>query len=87
MEKQLTPAQERERHVTMMQSPEDWPVWPCLPLKKIGGGWDVGLLLETNLEVKPKVYLSNMFAGVSPDTPTMEFPSFGALYDAGWRVD
>lgn len=78
---------EEERHIEMMTSPDNWPMWPLLPLKKVADGWEVGLLAEIGGEVQPIVYLSNMFAGINDRTPKLSFESFREIFDAGWRVD
>lgn len=37
--------QKTERdHVKMISTPDDWPMWPTLPLKK-PNSWDVGIIL------------------------------------------
>ena len=80
---EMTP---REKDVRMMQSPLEWPLM-VLPLKK--ADFTVGFMPGTGC----KVYVGNLYdqrfmqmirdGNVEP----VEYESFGAIYDDGWRVD
>lgn len=35
----LALAAERERNLSFMQTPDEWPCWPVLPLKRYTGTW------------------------------------------------
>ena len=81
-----------EGHVIMMKDPDRWPTWPRLPLVKRDGSHAVGFLLNTVLEgahTDPTVYIGNLFnARLDVETcPCIQYASFEALYDDGWRVD
>lgn len=83
------PTPDREKELEMMQTPDNWPVWPYLPLKRrpIKTDEDIGLLMERGptIGVKPTVYLCNLFAPSLEDF--VEYKSFEELVDDGWVVD
>lgn len=77
---------QRERDVRMMESPLEWPRL-LLPLKKIN--FKLGFMAGNG----PRVYEGSIYDqalmqrirdGVEKGK---EYPSFGAIYDDGWRVD
>jgi hypothetical protein len=75
------------RDAQMIASPDEWPQWPLLPLKRRGDDDfpEVGCLLEGQLVV----YLCNMWS-FDTDAPTsraIRYPSIEALLDDGWVVD
>lgn len=72
----------KEEEVAFMRDPDEWPLWPVLPLKKTGG--PLGALVESNVGVEPVVRLGNIYTD-SHDIESYE--SLEAVYDAGWRVD
>lgn len=89
---------DRERDLAMMQSPNDWPNWPVLPIKK----WDkekhqmdcACIIDEGPLRqsVGIKVYLVSMYQLCEKSKPLMEhkskeYPSLDALVADGWKVD
>lgn len=78
-------------HLRMMQSPDEWPMWPKLPMRKGthgNGGPELGFLVEG---YGPAVYRGNVFTSVDAFVLNRiekeAFPTFGAMYAAGWRVD
>jgi len=72
------------KEVNMMSTPNKWPAWPMLPLKR---GSSIGFLFD-NDKVKTTVFLGNIFCGKAPSTlPKMEYTSYEAIYNDGWRVD
>ena len=72
----------------MMSSPNDWPRWPQLPLKRWRDGeMDCGVIVEWASGVRPIIYLKNLFQNFAADTPTVEYPSLEALVADGWVVD
>lgn len=85
-----TPAR-RVQDLEMMKSPDRWPMWPKLPIKK-PGSWDDkshGYLINTSLKddkVEPKVYLATIFEVHNSDK-FQEYANLEALLDDGWTVD
>ncbi len=79
----------------MMLSPQHWPHWPVLPLKKRGGPeLTVGILYDADgdhgAEGMPRLrFLSGALLGITPFAAIMSAP--GADIDAiiadGWVVD
>jgi hypothetical protein len=81
-------AEERAKHLQMMQTPDDWPVWPYLPMKRKAPGWTVGFLCETANVVEPRVYLGNMYSRKSlEDMEQKVYEDFEAILDDLWVVD
>jgi hypothetical protein len=81
----LTP-ERRKRELEMMQTPDRWPVWPALCLKKIinnGAGVQCGVLIEGLLSTRIQPIIYDRIHGEVLET----FDSFEALVDAGWVVD
>lgn len=79
------------KHVQMMQTPDEWPAWPKLPLTKgaLGNGsHELGFLVQG---YGPIVYKGNIFTSVDAfvlnRVPKEMFKTFEAVYEAGWRVD
>lgn len=77
---------QRERDVRMMESPLEWPRL-LLPLKK--PGLVVGFLAGNGPRVyEGSYYDQQLMAKIREGLyKGKEFPSFGAIYDDGWRVD
>jgi hypothetical protein len=78
------------RDLAMMQTPEDWPIWPILPLKRRNktGNWpELGYLLEDM--GKDRVYFIKgmMPIGGPPDMWGAVKADFHQLIDDGWVVD
>jgi hypothetical protein len=69
----------------IIMDPNNWPGWPMLPVKKLGG-YGLGVVLETE---GPEILIveGNMFAGIKGDAPRHTFQSLDEVWDAGWRVD
>ena len=81
---------ERAIEIEQIHAIDNWPNWPLLPMKKWEDGkLEVGLLLDGLLPVRPIIYKANLYAQPSEvlAAETIEFPSWEALLDAGWRVD
>lgn len=85
-----------QRDLNMMKSPDNWPRWPLLPIKRSKGpGFPQCASLFA--DGKPTVILTNLWA--LEDLPgstygekfanveKIEYPSFDALVTDGWRVD
>lgn len=71
----------------MMQDPDEWPLWPQLPLKK-RSDWPqprAGFLVAIP-ELKPIVFIG-VVGTVKQDRPRIEYSSFGELVEDGWLVD
>lgn len=68
----------------MMQRPDDWPMWPYLPVKR--GPNELGSIVDAMDGLKSVVYLGNMYAGINVDH-NITYETFEAITDDGWRVD
>lgn len=79
------PEYDKPKELAMMTTPADWPVWPFLPLKRVGGNWELGFLIEDKRGVQPLVFVGNMLT--REVTEQLLFDSFDSLYESGWRVD
>lgn len=84
-------------HVRMMQNPDDWPVWPVLPVKRRnsdGSSWpELGLMVAIH-EYRYRVYhatIPELRQGpLAPQLATIDstvYTDAEAIVDAGWRVD
>lgn len=86
--------QSRTRDLSMMQTPECWPMWPFLPLKKYEAGQMIsGVLVSTDLVgdavVQPIIY-SHYIHGAKCFNPKNILASYKDLADLmndGWVVD
>ena len=92
-----------QRQLAMMQSPEEWPLYPYLPLTRetpTGGLPELGVLYDAkggrSLEgLQTTVFLVNVTDIGGSIASEREFlaqarlayPSFEAILDAGWRVN
>jgi hypothetical protein len=84
-----------QRDEKMMADPEQWPRWPCLPLKKLGPRGQMpehGFLLAQE-GMLTTVHIGSIFSvervneaarGVGK---SIAYPSTGAIVAAGWLVD
>lgn len=87
--KQVDP-RDRIKHIAMMETPERWPVWPRLPLKRWRDGQlETAFLVATGQGGAPVAFFEGLvFQTLTPEmraqvvskTPTQ-------VYDEGWRVD
>ena len=76
----------------MMKSPEDWPMYPYLPVKRYrdGGLPDVGVMVKDG---GPRIHHTDALAVVTLPQhlvsllPAHEYESFDALLADGWQVD
>ena len=81
-----------KRDLAFMNTPEEWPCWPVLPLKKTGASWGnpkgLGFMVGG---LGATVFVGFMFIG--PDwSPGLHkdkitYDSFEAIIADGWRVD
>jgi hypothetical protein len=79
----------RGRDLKMMRTPEDWPVWPRLPLKRRQGGGqppELGFLVAI-AEWRTRVFFDDMFAPITDDTRCKDYPDLEAIVADGWIVD
>lgn len=68
----------------MILTPEAWPIWPVLPLKK-RGEWETGFLLFGH---GLKVYIGTIFLAVElSELKSIQYSSVDELLAAGWVVD
>lgn len=85
---------ERDKHIKMMESKDDWPIWPVLPLKRRDEFTNVGCIVAIE-EVKFVVFEGNIMTmptnlmdmARDDDWPKYVYKSYAEMYDAGWRVD
>jgi hypothetical protein len=80
----------RDQDKKMILSPDRWPIWPKLPLKRYGQEKDHGFVFNGSLDddnTKPIVYLATVFHAVDEDTETIEYEDIDGLLDDGWTVD
>jgi hypothetical protein len=86
----MRPMYGHARDLQMMKTPDIWPMWPRLPLKKRNletGQVDVGLIMAVE-GMLTTVWHVTMFETVTPDvTPHMVYESYEAITDDGWIVD
>lgn len=78
----------RAQDLEMIQSPDRWPSWPRLPLKK-RGSFECGYVVNKSFDdntVVPKVYLATIFENHNSDN-FKEYTNLEALLDDGWTVD
>jgi hypothetical protein len=84
---------DREVQLSRINRVGEWPLWPLLPMKRWveGEGYQEGLIAANN---KPVVFRANIFAlqkGMLSEAlapfDKIEYDSFEALVDDGWRVD
>lgn len=73
----------------MMQDPDEWPLWPQLPLKRRSeyshDGIRSGFLVAIPT-LRPVVYLGPV-GTVVENRKTIEYSNFGELLEDGWVVD
>jgi hypothetical protein len=70
----------------MMQDPDEWPLWPQLPLKRRGYPGERSGFLVAIPELKPIVYLGNV-GTVVENRQFKVYSGFGELVEDGWLVD
>jgi hypothetical protein len=79
---------DREREMAMMTGPNQWPLWPILPLKNRGPEWpELGFLREESFDtpIRPVVFIGSIF---EPDKAVpKEYLDFDGILDDGWIVD
>lgn len=86
----------RERHKSMIESPDDWPLWPKLPLVRRPydpSRPDAGFMVPG----RPKrVYLCNIYmipttartyGDLDKQVPYKDYTDADAILDDGWVVD
>lgn len=71
-----------DRDRAMIENPDDWPVWPYLPMK--APGWKVGFFFCPSFTNNKVVfYEGNMLAKDATKTAL----TVDEVLAAGWRVD
>jgi hypothetical protein len=82
---------EPEHDLKMMATPDAWPAWPLLPLKRYAGGdLDCAFILEQPRHDAKVLYLGTMFEvnEVRSDPSRQKrYETFADIYADGWRVD
>lgn len=76
-----------ERDREFILRPDDWPIWPILPLKRFRDGQaEHGFFGGDVSPTGPAtVWIGNMFELSSAEA--REYPSLDAVLDDGWTVD
>jgi hypothetical protein len=73
----------------MLATPNDWPIWPVLPIKRYanqGDSPEMGYVLGD--PVWPlKVYAGNIYEISTDDPIAGEYTDAEGFLDAGWVVD
>lgn len=83
------PEPAKNRHLSMMYSPDDWPRWPALPLKRSRKNSfpEIGFILESK-DQPYRVYLGSIYGESSlQDHSYMDYDSYEAIVEDGWIVD
>jgi hypothetical protein len=73
----------KAEHLAFLKDEDRWPAWPLCPVKKHR---DNELEIGCATAGQPVVVLVNMFEFRS-DAPKIEYESWEALVEDGWRVD
>ena len=93
----------REMHKSMMQTPDNWPAWPVLPLKrtiKLENGFytkELGTLVACE-GILTTVFLCNMWDPrlhetstfqelIDSEIPRIVYADYDTLLDDYWEVD
>jgi hypothetical protein len=91
LEEQVSKMTREESEAKMIKTPNDWPRWPVLPLKRNRekAEFETAVLFEDKYHAAgtPRVYLSNMYAKVEESTKYIDYASVDALLNDGWRID
>lgn len=90
----LRKAERRAEDVRMIRTPNNWPRWPLLPVKRAskqpGAMPECAILTED--AVGFRLYDANMFEIAAhnkklTDAPFKPYPTAEAVVDDGWTVD
>jgi hypothetical protein len=83
----------------IMQNPELWPGWPCLPVVRRGrpGSPQIGILIASNLPtlledvnlfgIAEGSTLGGLMKETAKEGKLKQFDSFEAIIADGWEVD
>ena len=76
-------------HVGMIKSPNNWPRWPALPVKRmLTTEMQVGYLFGDPRPGKPiMIYKGNIWAISVKDPVLMEYQTAEEMVADGWKVD
>lgn len=88
----LKPLHGPQKDIEMMSSPEDWPIWPRLPLKRTDPrGADYGIQVGYLIAIEGQlttVFLKTIFEKHDPETEDKKvYQDVWAIQDDGWVVD
>jgi hypothetical protein len=80
----------REKSLQFLQTPDEWPRWPILPLVKIGSGpLDCGFMLAYGTAPPYTVFLGNLYELSSKhpnEFSTLAYDTASELLSE-WRID
>lgn len=90
-------AAEREKNLHMMRSPDDWPIWPRLPLKRnwngdpphagymlCGKGFEMVVIIGNIFTLLPK---ADSAEELLTKVDHKVYEDYDAILDDGWMVD
>lgn len=87
-----------QEHVKIMQTPDQWPRWPALPLKRHGYDPDTGIMLAVkdhlttvfflNLyETRDCKRIADVIDLANNGRGSKVYTDYEAIVDDGWEVD
>jgi hypothetical protein len=79
---------EREKMTAFINDPDQWPLWPVLPMKR---DWNLnpnaGYLIDSGERPMIILYIGNIYAADRDRHTSVEFDNLEAMFDQGWRID
>ena len=84
--------EETDRALKFVGDPDNWPMWPFLPLKRIRKGiLQAGFLFNGSLDdntVAPEVYIGTIYdKDMGPESRRYVYDSIEAVFEKGWKID
>ena len=87
----------KQQTLKFIRTPDDWPAWPVLPMRKYSKGEAAGRFPEVGFiwadDEAPCVRLGNLYELANQkqlnviDVPTKSYSSFEEMLEDGWEVD
>jgi hypothetical protein len=80
-----------EKDIKMMSTPDNWPRWPRLPVKRSDPKWqgqiEVGVMMAVEGHLTT-VFLTTLFSEIKLDTTKkIVYGSYEEIQEDGWIVD